>query len=106
MQLLTLGLCLFYTTSSAHASLSRNITIDDHYGDAVTGVSPVYCSDTDSRWNFGPACSSCALKPDADKLFMGTWHDCTAKSSDHATQNVTLTFTGIVAYSRHVELCH
>ena len=96
MHLLSLGLCLLYATRNTHAATNR--TIDDEFGDAVTGALPVYGSNLDSQWNFGPACSACALKPAADKLFMRTWHDNTARPSEAPNENITLTFTGIAPH--------
>ena len=96
MHLLSLGLCLLYATRNTDAAPNR--IIDDEYGDAVTGVLPVYGSGPDSQWNFGPTCSACALRPDADKLFMRTWHDTTAWSGKGPTQNITLSFQGIAPH--------
>ncbi|EJD01916.1 uncharacterized protein FOMMEDRAFT_147086 [Fomitiporia mediterranea MF3/22] len=57
------------------SAAARNITVDDTYGDEVTGAKPVY-SPADV-WNPGPGCSTCAIKPDATQAYNGTWHDST-----------------------------
>lgn len=65
-------------------------TIDDHYGDSVTGVVPVY----GNAWNYGPSCPSCRVQPNPELVFDKSWHDATAHPGDPESHNVTLTFTG------------
>ena len=84
-------------------------TIDDTYGDSVTGALPTY-SDTDC-WNQGP-CSTCFLKPDASKAHDGTWHDTSsntcsgmdAESAMQADHTVSFSFVGEFGYSRFIQM--
>lgn len=72
------------------AGTVTNRTIDDNYGDSVTGVKPTY---SDS-WNYGPDCTVCLVQPVVSETFDKSWHDVTASPDDTAARNVTLTFTG------------
>ncbi|EED77922.1 predicted protein [Postia placenta Mad-698-R] len=65
-------------------------TIDDHYGDSVTGVVPVY----GNVWNYGPTCPGCMVQPNPELVFDRSWHDATAHPGDPEPHDVTLTFTG------------
>ncbi|EMD35148.1 hypothetical protein CERSUDRAFT_116622 [Gelatoporia subvermispora B] len=56
--------------SSALSAL-HNVTIDDYYGDPVTGEQFSY---SDS-WVVGPQCNECLVAPDPSQLYNGTWHD-------------------------------
>ncbi|KAH9842375.1 uncharacterized protein C8Q71DRAFT_698456 [Rhodofomes roseus] len=69
---------------------TTNRTIDDTHGDSVTGVLPTYSN----NWNYGPNCSFCAIRPDANETFDGTWHDTTSNSTDPTQPSMTLTFDG------------
>ncbi|TFY56141.1 hypothetical protein EVJ58_g7816 [Rhodofomes roseus] len=81
-------LSLLSTRISATAT---NRTIDDYYGDSVTGLLPVYSN----NWNYGPTCSVCEAHPEANLTFDASWHDATSNSSSNSTaHNITLTFTG------------
>jgi hypothetical protein len=53
---------------------ASNRTIDDEFGDVVTGFQPVY--QPASAWNFGPDCSACNLGPGSfneSNILNGTW---------------------------------
>ena len=69
---------------------STNRTIDDQWGDSVTGVLPAYST----NWNFGPDCNNCAVAPSVSKAFGGTWHDTTSSNPNTTGHYVTLSFTG------------
>ncbi|KAI0640165.1 hypothetical protein C8Q77DRAFT_114694 [Trametes polyzona] len=86
-----------------------NRTIDDQYGDSVTGVVPIYSPS--EAWNFGPTCSICLIyathspisgrgaEVDSTKTFKGTWHDTTFQpKKSSAEHNVTITFVGQAVY--------
>ncbi|KAH9829640.1 uncharacterized protein C8Q71DRAFT_717950 [Rhodofomes roseus] len=73
-----------------------NRTIDDYYGDSVTGLQPQYRSG--SAWNYGPQCPGCFIQPAADEAFDQSWHDVTASPNDPGPSNVTLTFTGTAVW--------
>ncbi|KAJ7625525.1 hypothetical protein FB45DRAFT_67865 [Roridomyces roridus] len=69
-----------------------NRTIDDTYGDLVTGAMPFYAPA--SAWN--PSnCTGCFVQPDPSQLLNGTRHDSTARG---ATSSVTLQFSGTAIY--------
>ena len=82
---------------NVHAGSNR--TIDDTHGDSVTGELPKYLSSSNAGWNSGPTCSFCALKPDADKFFMGTWHDDTLDEGAAGNNSITLSFTGMLSHT-------
>jgi hypothetical protein len=55
---------IFHLVFILLASLSgvlaaSNRTIDDEFGDVVTGIQPVY--QPASAWNFGPDCTKCNI---------------------------------------------
>ncbi|KZT06163.1 uncharacterized protein LAESUDRAFT_726375 [Laetiporus sulphureus 93-53] len=66
-----------------------NFTIDDEYGDSVSGLQPIY----QPSWNYGPQCPGCAIHPEKDETFDQTWHDTTIHPED-PSYNVTLMFNG------------
>ncbi|KAH9926222.1 uncharacterized protein B0H18DRAFT_876542 [Fomitopsis serialis] len=70
---------------------STNRTIDDYYGDSVTGLLPVYSD----NWNYGPTCSVCEAQPAANLTFDASWHDANSNSPSNSTvHTITLSFTG------------
>ncbi|KZT06159.1 uncharacterized protein LAESUDRAFT_200320 [Laetiporus sulphureus 93-53] len=71
------------------SSKPTNRTIDDEYGDSVTGLIPLY----QGNWNYGPRCSECCIHPDTLLVFDRTWHDTTTQTTDPVA-NFTLTFNG------------
>ncbi|EIW63923.1 uncharacterized protein TRAVEDRAFT_41348 [Trametes versicolor FP-101664 SS1] len=88
-----------------------NRTIDDKYGDSVTGVVPTYAPD--SYWTDGSLCYTCNVYPsggpkngggaqaDVSQMFNGTWHD----STYHAVgpiQTITMSFVGQAVYVFHL----
>jgi hypothetical protein len=69
---------LVFVTLAAFSGVlaASNRTIDDQYGDIVTGIQPVY--QPASAWNFGPDCSTCNVGPSHESINMssimnGTW---------------------------------
>jgi hypothetical protein len=85
-------LFLLMTTPGVFAKV-ENRTIDDYWGDSVTGERPLYLPDV-QHWNFGPNCTTCRLR--ADGAHMDTWYETTVSIYDLDTQvkNITLRFTG------------
>ncbi|KAH9930957.1 uncharacterized protein B0H18DRAFT_119889 [Fomitopsis serialis] len=68
-----------------------NRTIDDTYGDLVTGLLPTYTS----NWNPGQGCSGCAVQPSKSEAYAGTWHDTTSNNPNSTSGHyVTIQFTG------------
>ena len=75
--------------SQPSLATATTVTIDDEYGDSLTGELPLYSG----AWKYGPDCSGCFLQPSPADAFMSGWHD-TTTSTQYAQQNVTLTFHG------------
>jgi hypothetical protein len=85
----TLVLLIVTPILSVHAG-AVNRTIDDYKGDEVTGLIPIY--KPDGIWSYGPDCNKCMVKPEAGKVYGGSWHDGSARGND--VSNITLKFTG------------
>ncbi|PIL37376.1 hypothetical protein GSI_01069 [Ganoderma sinense ZZ0214-1] len=71
------------------------IAIDDTYGDAVTGIKPVY--NPPSKWIQGQSCISgdkCLVDPDQKEAWSGTWHDATATSGEEPPRTIDFSFEG------------
>jgi hypothetical protein len=51
----------------AAVAVATNRTIDDNYGDSVTGDLPIYLPR--SSWKQGSQCSPCFAKPDRSRAF-------------------------------------
>lgn len=73
-----------------------NRTIDDQFGDPITGTYPTYSPAED--WQPGANCSDCSVRPDVTRAFDGTWHDSTYYPGD-SPRTVTVTFTGNAVYA-------
>jgi hypothetical protein len=69
-----------------------NVTVDDEYGDEVTGAKPSYSPS--EGWSQGANCTGCLAKPDPSQAFSGTWHDGTATPGDPEGRVVNYTFNG------------
>ena len=64
-----------------------NVTIDD--SDLAVLYSP--------PWNYGPTCTVCTSKPDAQQAYMHTWHDVTYDptiTSKATPQTASIVFEG------------
>ncbi|KZT69026.1 hypothetical protein DAEQUDRAFT_765805 [Daedalea quercina L-15889] len=73
-----------------------NRTIDDEFGDSITGRPPYYGS---SGWNYGPSCPGCKAQPAPEDVFMGSWHDTTSTTpSDGPAHTVSITFNGTAVW--------
>lgn len=83
---------LFFLVATAKPT---NRTIDDQWGDSVTGALPVYSA----NWNYGPDCTVCQVVPSQSMAFENTWHDTTSTIPNTSGHSVTLGFTGRVSYS-------
>ena len=68
-----------------------NRTIDDYFGDSVTGRKVDYSG----YWNVGQTCFGCAIHPDANQAYAGTWHDVTSNYPNTSIADyVTIQFNG------------
>ncbi|KAH9930965.1 uncharacterized protein B0H18DRAFT_120163 [Fomitopsis serialis] len=89
---------LFIILQCAAVVLGELRTIDDTYGDSVTGATPTYL-DTNC-WNQGPNCSVCVSQPDPLQAHNGTWHDTQSDTCNNVLINsptvhtVSFAFTG------------
>ncbi|KAH9897634.1 hypothetical protein C8Q73DRAFT_364946 [Cubamyces lactineus] len=75
-----------------------NRTIDDYFGDRVTGVVPTY--QPTGSWAQGNICSTCNINTgiiDVDRVHNGTWHDSTYRPSQPES-TIAVTFTGQAVY--------
>ncbi|KAF7373245.1 hypothetical protein MSAN_00533400 [Mycena sanguinolenta] len=95
IRLSLLALCASVYTPGCISAVS-NRTIDDVYGDAVTGLHPSY-GPPQAPWNsvVDNNCTACLVQPDAAQTVDHSWHDVTA---DGATYAVTIQFTGTAIY--------
>ncbi len=80
-------------------ALSVNRTIDNRYGDSVTGQLPLYMP---GPWSEGDQCPGCHAQPDPKQCYNGTWSDTTHHDGLDDGQNVTVQFTGTAVYAYHV----
>lgn len=80
---------VFSIQLSAVSGLTKNIIVDDTYGDPVTGQLVTYAPDD---WNVGQDCAGCTAHPDASQLFDNTWHD----NSFFPQDNVSLSTASIM----------
>ncbi|KAJ7210424.1 hypothetical protein GGX14DRAFT_363358 [Mycena pura] len=86
----TFVLYLLTQATQSAAAISQR-TIDDTFGDSVSGALPSYAPAD----NFSPNsdCSNCEFHPDPESAFKGTWHDSTQLPGGPAV-SVTVSFTG------------
>lgn len=91
-----LCLFLFYQSLSASATLT-NRTIDDEYGDEVTGLVPGYSPA--AAWKQGSTCTSCYIHADTNQAYRGTWHDSTHTPGDAEPRIISLSFNGTAIYA-------
>ncbi|KAH9911286.1 uncharacterized protein BXZ73DRAFT_82907 [Epithele typhae] len=80
-----------------------NRTIDDYYGDSVTGVVPMYYTPP-ANWTDGNTCANgCHVNRnnvDTSKAFNRTWHDSTWYPGHRETgdQSIAITFNGTAVW--------
>ena len=78
------------------------IAIDDTYGDAATGIKPVY--NPPPKWIQGHPCISdnkCLVDPDPKEAWNGTWHDATGATEEEPPRTIDFGFEG--APLSHIE---
>ncbi|KAI0760675.1 hypothetical protein C8Q74DRAFT_1441246 [Fomes fomentarius] len=80
-------------------ALSVNRTIDNRYGDSVTGQLPLFMPDP---WSEGDQCPGCHAQPDPKQCHNGTWSDTTHHDGLDDGRNVTVQFTGTAVYAYHI----
>lgn len=77
---------------SALAEL-RNATIDDHYGDSLTGIVPRFSPALGGVWE-GEDCRGCRVNPDPQFAFSNTYNAATYRSERMEPVSVRMDFTG------------
>ncbi|OCH86687.1 hypothetical protein OBBRIDRAFT_211430 [Obba rivulosa] len=96
-----LSLLFFFQCTRFTAAVLINITIDDTFGDAVTGQKFAY-SPSD-LWNTGQNCTVCEARLDPSKVHNGTWHDSTffplgVVPNSNIPMNASVSFVGTALY--------
>lgn len=88
------ALLLLLTLPSRHAdAVLINRTIDDEYGDPITGIMPVY--NPPDAWAQGAKCPGCGAQPSPNLAFNGTWHDSTYFASvGGPAHSIAISFNG------------
>lgn len=90
---------LLLTTRLAHSG-AVNRTIDDEFGDSVTGDRPVYRPA--DQWHEHAQCPQCGvtMAADASKAFQQTWHDTSYEPNglDPDGVSIEMSFTGTAIY--------
>lgn len=89
------SLLLFISILRLSAARSMNRTIDDEFGDIITGSLPQYYPS--DRWSQGALCANCSAKLDSSRVAYHSWHD-TTQDPRHTTHSVTVRFTGVAVY--------
>lgn len=92
MPALTTLLFLFVLAGHPLASLV-NRTIDDEYGDSITGLKPIYFPQ--DQWAQGANCSNCTSEPLSDLAFDSTWHVSTYFVNRMEPPSIAFSFTGM-----------
>lgn len=72
-QILSLSLLISLRYAGAAAT---NRTIDDEFGDSVTGQKAIFLPTTAGIWE-GQECAGCRVQPNRDIAFEGTWNAAT-----------------------------
>lgn len=86
---LVLSKCSYSTPSNA---TPLNVTVDDQYGDPLTGQLPTYLPV--NRWIQGATCVGCKAKPDVAQAFSHTWHDTTHNPGVADQRSIQIKFNG------------
>ncbi|KAF5331005.1 hypothetical protein D9619_005240 [Psilocybe cf. subviscida] len=93
---LLIGILTWYSVSPGVVAVPTNWTIDDTFGDPITGRNVLFLPSTQGVWKTQD-CSDCALYPDTNQAFMGTYTAATYHPS-LGSISATLTFQGTAIY--------
>ena len=100
LMLLPIALTFFGAHHMAFAALRIiNRTIDDTYGDEITGIVPSYSNG--SVWNQGNTCMGCHVNRtivDVEEAYDQTWKDSTYHVGD-LEHVISMSFTGTAVYA-------
>ncbi len=89
----------FLAQFNGSVAVVSNRTIDDEFGDSVTGKKPVFLPDLPGIWQ-GPECTGCGVQPDKTKAFKQTFNAATYTPQIGYT-SIGLSFKG---WSEHISL--
>ncbi|KZT24560.1 hypothetical protein NEOLEDRAFT_1094376 [Neolentinus lepideus HHB14362 ss-1] len=89
-------LLLLHRSHVAWATLT-NRTIDDQYGDEVSGLVPGYSPA--ASWAQGSTCTGCFIHADPSQAYRGTWHDSTHTPGDAEPRVIYISFNGTAIYA-------
>ncbi|KAF9457712.1 hypothetical protein BDZ94DRAFT_1202270 [Collybia nuda] len=83
-----------FTTGKA-----TNRTIDDQFGDSVTGQKPIFSPTTEGIWA-NETCAGCRFQPDKAVAFKGTWQAATFRPEPGGSGplSIDLSFKGTAIY--------
>ncbi|OCH96619.1 hypothetical protein OBBRIDRAFT_718250 [Obba rivulosa] len=88
---------LFITAISA----DQNVTVDDTFGDPITGEQFVYkpaSGGSIPAWNVGQDCPGCFAQPDPDQTYLHTWHDGTTGIMTPMSASINFEGTALYVY--------
>lgn len=88
--ILSLSLLVSFKLTGA---VVTNRTIDNDFGDSVTGEKPVFLPTTVRAWE-GRECIGCKVQPDKALAFNGTWNTATYSPERTGPISIDLTFKG------------
>ena len=88
--------CLLLLFAAYTHARSTNRTIDDEYGDSVTGLAPEYSPP--GAWHQGSTCQACFVQLDGSQVLEGSWHDTTHHGGDPEPRSITMRFNGTAVY--------
>ncbi|PIL37474.1 hypothetical protein GSI_01168 [Ganoderma sinense ZZ0214-1] len=85
-------------------STPLNVTIDDEFGDEITGLLPIYSPA--EEWEQGLTCISCNVNVfdvalGMSQIYQATWHEATHQAGGGQT-TITVSFTGSAVYVYHI----
>ncbi|KAI0714764.1 hypothetical protein C8Q76DRAFT_692784 [Earliella scabrosa] len=97
MRLVPAHICSFLSHTALVSTALVNYTIDDEYGDSVTGLAPSYLPP--NGWSQGSQCGKCIITPAVhlDQPFASTWHDATFEPGGEE-RRIQARFTGSAVY--------
>ena len=85
------ALLFLFLILRASSGFRVNVTVDDQYGDPLTGKTPSY--EPGGVWRQGSSCTGCSIKLDPNQTCDGTWHDVTW-SVGNQPFTIEIEFTG------------
>jgi len=84
---------LLFTALQTATAAEVNRTIDDTYGDSVTGAKPNYLPSTNGVWA-DATCKGCRVQPDPNQAFKKSWTAATFIPERMEEAAIEVNFTG------------